>query len=74
MLVAGGFGAVAGVLIGALRGQPALRFGVAVGTNFLVAATSFGGTSSSSCFCFFKLEIEYRLCELVSQTTFRFWS
>lgn len=53
-LVAGGVGAVAGVLIGAVRGQPALRLGVTVGTNFLVAASCFGGISpSGSFFTFF---------------------
>lgn len=50
LLVAGGVGAVAGVLIGAVRGQPALRLGLTVGTNFLVAATCFGGTTPSGRF------------------------
>lgn len=61
MLVVGGFGAIAGVLIGAARGQPFLRLGVAVGTNFLVAATCFGGTSSSGCLCFSNLSTEPKL-------------
>ncbi|KAG0557713.1 hypothetical protein KC19_11G151700 [Ceratodon purpureus] len=47
-VVAGGVGAGAGVLIGAVKGQPALRFGVAVGTNFLVAASCFCGAQEIS--------------------------
>jgi len=47
-LAAGGVGAVAGVLIGAVRGQPALRLGVTVGTNFLVVASCFGGAQEIS--------------------------
>ena len=50
--VAGGVGAGAGVLIGAVKGQPALRFGVAVGTNFLVAASCFCGNYPWQCFPF----------------------
>ena len=42
-LVAGGVGTGAGVLIGAVKGQPALRFGATVGINFLVAASCFCG-------------------------------
>ena len=43
---AGGVGAGAGILVGAMRGQPALRLGVTVGTNFLVAASCFCGNLS----------------------------
>ncbi|XP_024360113.1 uncharacterized protein [Physcomitrium patens] len=47
-LAAGGFGAGAGLLVGAVRGQPALRLGLSVGTNFLIAASCFGAAQEIS--------------------------
>jgi hypothetical protein len=50
--VAGGVGAGAGMLTGAVKGQPALRLGVTVGTNFLVVASCFCGNCPPAVYSF----------------------